>query len=255
MKQLAIALTLALAATGSQAKDWKEIRFGTDATYAPFESKASDGKLVGFDIDLGNAICAHLKAKCVWVEQDFDGMIPALKAKKFDGILSSMNVTEKRMQQIAFSSKLYNAPSRLIAKKGSGLTPTPESLKGKHIGVDQGSVHEAYARKYWEPAGATVVTYQNQEQLYLDLTAGRLDAALQHAIQADEGFLKMARGRDFAFAGPALDDPKTLGTGSAVGLRKEDADLKQAIDQAITAMLKDGSYKKIEQKYFSFSVY
>lgn len=255
MNKIAFAITLALAAAGTQAKDWKEIRFGTDATYAPFESKAPDGKLVGFDIDLGNAICAHLHAKCVWVENDFDGMIPALKAKKFDGVLSSMNVTEKRMQQIAFSSKLYNAPSRLIAKKGSGLMPTPESLKGKHIGVDQGSVHEAYARKYWEPAGATVVTYQNQEQLYLDLIAGRLDAALQHAIQADEGFLKVARGHDFAFAGPALNDPKTLGTGSAVGLRKEDTDLKQAIDQAIAAMLKDGSYKKIEQKYFAFDVY
>lgn len=255
MKKLAISLTLALAATAVHAKDWKEIRFGTDATYAPFESKAPSGQLVGFDIDLGNAICAHLHAKCVWVENDFDGMIPALKAKKFDGVLSSMNVTEKRMQQIAFSDKLYNAPSRLIAKKGSGLMPTPASLKGKRIGVDQGSIHEAYARKYWEPAGATVVTYQNQEQLYLDLIAGRLDGALQHAIQADEGFLKVPRGHDFAFAGPALDDPKTLGTGSAVGLRKEDADLKQAINQAIAAMLKDGSYKKIEQKYFSFNVY
>src|SRR6516164_3622376 len=142
MKKLVIVAALALASTAAVAKDLSVIRFGVDPTYAPFESKAPDGKLLGFDIDLGNAICAKLHAKCVWVESDFDGMIPALKARKFDGILSSMNVTEKRMREIDFSDKLYNAPSRLVAKKGSNLLPTAESLKGKRVGVVQGTIHE-----------------------------------------------------------------------------------------------------------------
>src|SRR5579875_2918966 len=105
----------------AHAQSGKVIRFGVDASYPPFESVAPNGQLVGFDIDLGNAICAQLHAKCEWVRNDFDGMIPALKARKFDGILSSMSRTPARQEQIAFSSKLFNTPTRLVAKKGSGL--------------------------------------------------------------------------------------------------------------------------------------
>ncbi|MDN0083761.1 ABC transporter substrate-binding protein [Crenobacter sp. SG2305] len=255
MKKLALSVAIALVSTSALAKDLTTIRFGTDPTYAPFESKAPDGKLVGFDIDLGNAICAKLKVKCVWVENAFDGMIPALKSKKFDGVLSSMNVTEKREKEIAFSDKLYNAPSRLVIKKGVNLLPTAASLKGKRVGVAQGTIHEYYARAHWEPYGVAVVTYPNQDQVYLDLQSGRLDASLQHAVEADVGFLKTANGHDFTFSGPALNDPKTLGTGSAIGMRKEDNDLRQAIDKAIDGIIKDGTYKKIEQKYFSMDMY
>ena len=143
-KKLLLSTTFVAVALSStvQAKEWKTIRFGTESAYAPFEYKTQDNKLVGFDIDLGNAICAKLKAKCVWVENSFDGMIPALKAKKFDGILSSMTVTTDRAKQIAFSNKIYNTPTRMVAKKGSPLLPTPTSLKGKRVGVQQGTIQE-----------------------------------------------------------------------------------------------------------------
>jgi lysine/arginine/ornithine transport system substrate-binding protein len=259
VKKLLAALTIALlsvTATGvAQAKDWSTIRFGVDASYPPFESKGSDGKLVGFDIDLGNEICKRLNAKCVWVENDFDGMIPALKAKKFDGVLSSMSMTPQREEQIAFSDKLFNTPTRLVAKKGAGIQPTADSLKGKSVGVEQGTIQETYAKAYWEPKGVKVVPYQNQDQVYADLISGRLDAALQDAVQADLGFLKTPRGAGFEFAGGDLNDPKTLGNGAGIGLRKEDTDLKAKIDHAIADMIKDGTYKKIETKYFSFDVY
>ncbi|WP_322063368.1 ABC transporter substrate-binding protein [Paraburkholderia sp. J63] len=250
MKKLALCVALALAAGGTYAKDWSTIRFGTDASYAPFESKAPDGKLVGFDIDLGNEICKRLNAKCVWVEQDFDGMIPGLKAKKFDGALSALTVTPQREQQIAFTVKLYDTPTRLVAKKGSTLQPTVESLKGKSVGVEQGSTQETYAKQNWATQGVNVITYQNQDQVYLDLNSGRLDAALQDEVQADLGFLKTARGAGFQFAG------KEIPTGAAaIGLRKDDADLKAKIDKTIADMIKDGTYKKIESKYFDFDVY
>ncbi|TAL95903.1 MAG: ABC transporter substrate-binding protein [Paraburkholderia sp.] len=258
MKKLLATLTVALLATVSitaHAKDWSTIRFGVDASYAPFESKGPDGKLVGFDIDLGNAICERLKAKCVWVENDFDGMIPALKAKKFDGVLSSMSITPQRAEQIAFSSKLFNTPTRLIAKKGSGILPTAESLKGKNVGVEQGTIQETYAKAYWEAKGAKVTPYQNQDQVYADLLSGRLDAALQDAVQAEIGFLKTPRGAGFEFVGKDLNDPKILGTGAGIGMRKEDTDLKAKIDKAIAEIIKDGTYKKLEQKYFDFDVY
>lgn len=257
MRKVITAVSLALMATsfGAFAKDWKEVRFGVDASYAPFESKAPSGQLVGFDIDLGTEICARMKAKCVWVENDFDGMIPALKAKKFDGVLSSMSINEARLKEINFSAKLFNTPTRMVAKAGSGLQPTAASLKGKRVGVEQGTIQEAYAKAHWAPGGVEVVPYQNQTLVLADLASGRLDASLQDAIQADEGFLKKPEGKGFAFAGGNLNDPKTLGTGAGIGLRKEDTDLKAAIDKAIAGMLKDGTYKKIEKKYFTFDVY
>jgi lysine-arginine-ornithine-binding protein len=255
MKKLALSLALALAATGAFAKDWSTVRFGVDASYAPFESKAPDGKLVGFDVDLGTEICRRLNAKCVWVEQDFDSMIPALKAKKFDGVLSSMSMTPQRAEQIAFSSKLFNTPTRLVAKQGSGILPSAESLKGKTVGVEQGTIQETYAKTYWESKGVKVVPYQNQDAVYTDLQSGRLDAALQDAVQADQGFLKTPRGAGFAFVGKDIDDPKILGNGAGIGMRKEDTDLKAKIDKAIADMIKDGTYKKIEKKYFDFDVY
>ena len=253
MKKLLAALTVALLAVSAgaaHAKDWSTVRFGVDASYAPFESKAPDGKLVGFDIDLGNEICKRLNAKCVWVEQDFDGMIPGLKAKKFDGVLSSMTITPQRAEQIAFSAKLFNTPTRLVTKKGANLQPTAESLKGKSVGVEQGTIQETYAKENWAPKGVNVVPYQNQDQVYADLISGRLDAALQDEVQADLGFLKTPRGAGFQFAG------KEIPTGAAaIGLRKEDADLKAKIDKTIADMIKDGTYKKIESKYFDFDVY
>lgn len=256
-KKVLLSTTLMLTALGStvQAKEWKVIRFGTESAYAPFEYKTPDNKLVGFDIDLGNAICAKLKAKCVWVENSFDGMIPALKAKKFDGILSSMTVTADRSKQIAFSNKIYNTPTRMVAKKGSPLLPSPASLKGKRVGVQQGTIQESYAKTYWAPKGVNVVPYPNQDVLYQDMVSGRLDATLQDAIMVDGGFLKSPKGKAFGFAGGNVVDAKTLGVGAAIGLRKEDADLKKAIDGALAAIIADGTYKKLEKKYFSFSIY
>ncbi|WP_408466994.1 ABC transporter substrate-binding protein [Paraburkholderia fungorum] len=251
------ALTIACLASSfpAHAKEWTTIRFATDASYPPFESKAPNGSLVGFDIDLGNEICARIHARCVWIENSFDGMIPGLKARKFDAVLSSMTMTPKREEQIGFSVRLYNTGSRLIVAKGSNLQPTAESLAGKSVGVEQGTIQEIYARTCWEPKGTRVVAYQNQDQVYADLMSGRLDAVLQNQVQADLGFLKTPRGANFTFAGTALNDPKILGKGTGIGMRKEDTDLKADIDDAIAGMLRDGTYLKIAKKYFDFNIY
>jgi lysine/arginine/ornithine transport system substrate-binding protein len=257
VKKLLAAATIALLAvsTGALAKDYSTLRFGVDASYPPFESKAPDGHMVGFDIDLGNEICHRLKAKCEFVENDFDGMIPALKGRKFDGILSSMTITPQRAEQINFSSKLFNTPTRLVTKSGSGILPSIELLTGKSVGVEQGTIQETYAKTYWAPKGINVVSYQNQDQVYADLLSGRLAASLQDTVEADIGFLKTPRGKGFEFAGPSLVDEKILGVGAGIGLRKQDTDLKAKIDKAIADLIKDGTYKKLEKKYFDFDVY
>jgi lysine/arginine/ornithine transport system substrate-binding protein len=236
--------------TVSYAKDWTNLRFGVDASYPPFESMGTDGKLVGFDIDLGNEICRRLKARCVWIENEFDGLIPGLKARKFDGVLSSMTITSQREEQIAFSTKLFKTPARLVARKGTSLAPSLASLKGKTVGVGQGTTQESYAKENWAAHGVSIISYQHQDQVYSDLVSGRLDATLQDEIQAQLGFLNTPRGGNFAFAGPEIP----MGV-SAVGLRKEDTDLKALIDKAIIDMFNDGTYKKIESKYFDVDVY
>jgi histidine transport system substrate-binding protein len=255
MKKLALCVALAVMATGAMAKEWKTVRIGVDASYPSFESKAANGQVVGFSVDLTRALCAKMNVRCVWVEQDFDGMIPALKGKKFDAIVSSMTVTDKRRTQIDFSDKLFDAPARMVTKAGSPLLPTAQSLKGRHVGVEQGTTQEAYAKAYWEPNGVTVVSYQNQDQVYADLTSGRLDAALQDEVQADAGFLKTPRGKGFAWAGPEVKDPKTIGDGTAVGLRKSDTDLKAMFNQALAQAHQDGTFQRLEKQYFDFDIY
>ncbi|NLP61808.1 ABC transporter substrate-binding protein [Paraburkholderia sacchari] len=255
MKKFAVCLALALLAGSAAAKDWKTVRIGVDASYPPFESKNASGQIVGFDVDLTKALCARMNVKCVWVESDLDGIIPALKARKFDAIVSSLSVTDQRRQQIDYSDKMFDAPARMLAKAGSPLQPTVASLKGKNVGVEQGSTQEAYAKAHWAGKGVNVVTYQNQDQVYQDLMSGRLDAALQDEVQADFGFLKTPRGKGFAWAGPAVEDPATIGDGTAIGLRKEDTDLKAKFDAALASIHKDGTFDRLAKPYFDFDIY
>ncbi|HEY2024172.1 ABC transporter substrate-binding protein [Paraburkholderia sp.] len=247
-----VSMTLACAAS---AKEWQTIRVGIDPTYPPFESLSPSGAVVGFDVDLGNALCAKLKAQCVWVQSSFDGLIPGLQARKFDLILSSMAATPKRREQIDFTDRLYRNQTRLIAREGSGLLPDGTKLAHKRVAVEQGTVQETYAREKWAAAGVEVVPYQNYDQAYADLGTGRVDAVLMDAVQGKLGFLDTPSGKGFAFAGGVIYDPKIMGDGDAAGLRKSDSDLRDALNVAIADMLRDGTYKKIEAKYFPFDMY
>ncbi len=251
MKKLKIALLLGCAvASFSALADGSTLKFGLEAQYPPFESKSATGELQGFDIDLGNAVCAAASVKCEWVDTSFDGLIAALQARKFDAINSAMNVTEKRRQAIDFTNVIYRVPSKLIAKKDSGLLPTTRSLKGKHIGVLQGSIQESYAQAHWAPEGVDIVSYQDQSQVYLDLSSGRLDGTLVLAPAGQSGFLSRPDGKDYGFVGDAVRDDKILGSGIAFGLRKGDTQLKEKLDTAIAKVQKDGVVKELSKKYF-----
>ncbi|OMG71220.1 ABC transporter substrate-binding protein [Burkholderia ubonensis] len=252
----AAAMTLAAGAVHAGG-DWagREIRLAVDPTYPPLEYKLPDGTLAGFGIDITNALCAELRARCVWVESSFDGMIPGLLARKFDVIASSMTITPKRMQQIAFTNRISNAPARLVARKGSPLLPSAEALKGKRVGVEQGSAQADYAIANWQAAGVQIVSYPNQDQVYADLVTGRLDAAFQASIAASDGFLKKPQGKDFMFAGAPIDDPKYFGQGDGLGLRKQDVELRDAFNHALAAILANGTYARINRKYFDFDIY
>lgn len=258
MNKKGIALSLVLALSGIStvmAAVPQTLRIGTDPTYAPFESKNAQGKLVGFDIDLAHELCQRLQTQCTFTESPLDALIPSLQAKKIDAIMSSLSITEKRQQQIAFTDKLYAANSRLVVAKGSPITPALNSLKGKRIGVLQGTTQETYGKAHWAPQGIEIVSYQSQDNIYADLTAGRIDAAFQDEVAASEGFLKTPAGQGYQFGGPAIEDVKLFGVGTGMGVRKNDTELVAALNKAFAAMRADGTYDKLAKKYFDFNVY
>jgi arginine/ornithine transport system substrate-binding protein len=249
----AIAQLALTPAAHAQAPDWKKVRLGVEGAYPPFSSIAPDGKLVGFDIDIANALCAEMKAECTMVQQDFDGMIPGLMARKFDAVVASMSITDERKKSVDFSNKYYNTPARLVLKKGATLDLTAAGLKGKRIGVQRTTTHDRFATDTFK--GAEIVRYTKQDDAFLDLAAGRIVASLVDSVAADSGFLKTPKGKDFAFFGPVYDDPKYFGTGAGVALRKGDAALQAKFNAAIAAIRANGTYKKIQDKYFDFDVY
>lgn len=231
-----------------------ELKVAIDPTYEPFTFKTPDGKPAGFDVDIANALCEKMKRKCVFVEQVWDSMIPGLQAKKYDVIISSMSITAERQKVVDFSDKYYNTPSKVVLKntvKYSG----PASIKGLKIGVLKGSTQEKYALGELKPAGVSVVAYEAQDQVYLDIKSGRLDGTVADVLEVTGGFLSKPEGKDFAVAGEPLSMPKYFGTGVGVAMRKGQKDLKTAVNAAIKAIRSDGTYKKLNDKYFQIDVW
>ena len=245
-----------MAVSGSvSAKEWKEIRVAIDPTYKPFTFKTPDGKPTGFDVKIAQALCDKVKAKCVFVEQQWDAMIPGLMAKKYDTIISSMSVTQERLRQVAFTGKYYNTPSKIVVRKDIKTDGTPASLKGKKIGVLKGSTQEKYAKGELAPAGVSVVAYDAQDQVYLDIKAGRLDGTVADVIEVTGGFLSKPEGKNYGVVGDALLMPKYFGTGAGVAIRKGETALRNELNAAIKAIRANGTYKKINDKYFKIDVY
>ena len=241
------AVALAMSVSVS-AKEWKEVRVAIDPTYKPFTFKTADGKPTGFDVDIAQALCDQLKAKCTFVEQPWDAMIPGLNAKKYDAIISSMSVTEERLKQVDFTSKYYNTPSKIVVK-GDVKFSGPASLKGKNIGVLKASTQEKYAKGELAAAGVNVKSYEAQDQVYLDIKAGRLDGTVADIIEVQGGFLDTPDGKGYVFVGEPLRQPKYFGEGAGVAVRKGDKELKEALNKAIGAIRANGTWQKISDKY------
>lgn len=249
-KFLSLAL-LAACATAAQAAD---LKVAIDPTYEPFTYKTPDGKPTGFDVDIANAVCAEIKRKCVFVEQVWDSMIPGLQARKYDVIVSSLSMTEERKRVIDFSDRYYKTPSAIVVKKGTAYTG-PASLKGKRIGVLKGSTQEKWALGELKPAGVNIIPYEAQDQVYLDINAGRLDGTVADKVEVHGGFLRKPEGKDYGYVGPDQYDTKYYGDGIGIGMRKGQKELKDQINQAIKTIRSNGTYNSIAKKYFDFDPY
>jgi polar amino acid transport system substrate-binding protein/arginine/ornithine transport system substrate-binding protein len=243
------AAALSLLSSQSFAQPAK-LRVGVEGNYPPFSMIAPDGRLGGFDIDIANALCAEMKVECTFVQQEFDGMIPALNAKKFDFIVASMTITDARKKAVDFSDPYYDVPSRFVAKAGAFPDHSPAALKGKRIVVLRNSPRAAYLAEHYKDS--EIVLAGKETEVYMELAVGRADVAFGSSVVSGEAFLKKPEGKGFAQLGPAI----RIGAGSGVGIavRKGDEALQAKINAALAALKANGGYKALADKYFDFDI-
>lgn len=257
---LALLALLALAGTADVRGEGDELRLATEGGYPPFSVTAPDGSLRGLDIDIGNAICAEMKLRCVWVKVEWERMIPALISNKVDAIVASMTITTERKTKVAFTSRYYATPLALVGRSKESLGPEPASLKGRKVGLERGTVADNFATRFWEGEGVEIIRYSLQDEAYVDLVAGRLDGVLTDYWQAHGGFLHGPEGRDFAVRGAKIhgrsaEEREVIGEGAGIAVRKGDQALRRTLDQGLAAIRANGVYDGIVRRYFAEDIY
>ena len=236
-----------------------ELVIGTEGAYPPFSMADANGNVTGFDADVGNALCDKLALKCRFVVQAFDGLIPALNAKRFDVIISGMSITEERGKQIDFSRSYGEFPNNFIAKKGSELAGAKDldtlkaDLGGLRVGVQGGTTHAAYVEK--NMPDVQLMTYDTLDQMQIDLASGRLDSSFADA-SAQSDFLAKPDGAEFQMVDVVIDSSSdaTLGTGLGIGIRKDEAELNEKINEALCELGREGTLKTSSEKWFKMDI-
>lgn len=250
MKKALFAVAGILAMTSAvEAEEWDTIRAGVDAPYPPFEYKAPDGTLTGFEIELGNEVCKEITGnECEWVIQAWDGIIPGLLARKYDMIFSSMSINEERKKRVLFSEPYYTTPSAFFAPDGNGFDP--DNAAGTRIGVQRATIQDTYVTEFLPDA--EVVRYTTADDMVVDLKGGRLDAMF---IDAPVGLEMIGEDAGISQVGDFVKEPKRIfGEGVGAAFRKRDQALEDAVSAALEKLKNDGTYDRIMNKYFEFDI-
>ena len=255
-----------------------KIRIGTEGAYPPWNSKDASGKLIGFEVELAWALCRYIGKQCVIVEQDWDGMIPALLMRKFDAIMAGMSITAERQKTITFSQGYADEVAQLAVMKGSSLegmdTPSginlslggsdvksalktlTAALAGKTVSVQTATIHQNFLDS-GDVGSVKVRTYKTQDEVNLDLAAGRCDAALAAAVAFTDYAEKS--GKPVVLIGPTFSGG-AFGNGVGIGIRqasdtaigKRDAQLLKDFNAAIDTARKQGKISELAIKWFGF---
>ena len=240
---MAAAATLVFSANALAADKYK---VGIEGAYPPFNNKNASGEVVGFDPDIAMALCAKMKAECEIVTSDWDGIIPALNAKKYDFIVSSLSITDERKQAVDFTNPYYANKQQFIAPKNVDFKTDIASLKSKKLGTQRSTQAATWLE---DNVGGDISLYDTQENAYLDLTSGRVDALLADKY-ANYDWLKSPAGQAYEFKGDPINETDEVG----IALRKGDTELLNKLNAALKEIKEDGTYKKINDKYFPFSI-
>lgn len=241
MKKVLLTLTLAATVIATPALS-QTVRIGTEGAYAPYNYIDDSGKLAGYEVDLGNALCAEAKLTCEFVTNEWDSIIPNLVAGNYDMIMAGMSITEDRQKTISFSDEYYPAePSKFAAAAGNKLDLA--ALKGKKIGVQGATIHAAYVEKHLA-ADNTILSFETFDQGVADLAAGNIDLFLADGDPLD-AVVKASNGT-LAYVGDGI----RIGGGIGIGLRKKDTELANTLNKALTSLKKKGTVDKLIKEYF-----
>ena len=241
MRKIILATVLASMAFGAAATD--RIRFASSATYPPFESLNSDNQIVGFDIDLAKALCKQMDAECSFTNNPFDSLIPALKFRRYDAVISGMDITKERSQQVDFTRAYYANSAILIAPKGK-FTHI-EQLKGKRVGVENGTTHQKYMQE--QHPDVVVVAYDSYQNAILDLKNNRLDGVFGDSAVVNQ-WLKGHP--NLGTVGAHIADNKYFGTGLGIAVRKGNAELLAKFNDALDTLRTNGTIEQLNQRWF-----
>lgn len=243
------ALAIAVLANAAGAED-KTVRMGTEGYYPPFNFFDSAGEIKGFDIDIGNELCERMQVKCEWVTTDWDGIIPALNANKFDTIIASMTITDERSKIVSFSEPYYFNSIRFVAAEGHGLSNAlPEDLEGLVVGTQSATGEVDILEEYFPDSELKL--YPKLDDALLDLETGRVDLVLASQFVLGD-WLKTDEGACCEFVGETFLPDTAKGTGIAV--RQDDGELRDALNAALAEIVADGTYTKIRDEYFAFDI-
>ncbi|MEI7223047.1 arginine ABC transporter substrate-binding protein [Pectobacterium carotovorum] len=241
MKKLVLATLLAGIAFSATAAD--TIRFASSATYPPFESLDASNEIVGFDMDLAKALCKQMQATCTFTNQAFDSLIPALKFRRYDAVISGMDITAERSKQVAFTQPYYANSAVVIAQKGKFSDFA--AMKGKRIGMENGTTHQKYMHdKHPE---VQTVSYDSYQNAVLDLKNGRIDGVFGDTAVVNEW---IKTNPELATVGEHVTDAEYFGTGLGIAVRPDDKALLEKLNKALDAIKADGTYKTINDKWF-----
>ena len=243
---LALGILLTAAASATDGPD-DRLRIGTEGTYPPFNYLDDAGRLTGFDVDVALALCAKMDTQCEFVQQEWEGLIPALQEGRFDMIAASMSITAKRRLAVSFTERYYSNIVRFVARKDAGFDPTNPA--GKTIGASRATVASDWLEQNLADI-ATIRLYTEFEEQLGDFLAGRLDAVFGDGL-GWHIWLDGPDGADFTFIGEGY----RLDQGIGIAVRKDDPQLLHRLNEALQAILEDGTYEKINARYFPFSIY
>ncbi|WP_367108484.1 transporter substrate-binding domain-containing protein [uncultured Psychrobacter sp.] len=220
------------------------IKLATESSYKPFSYTDADGNLIGYEIELVDALCAQMQAECEVISQDWDGLIPGLNAQKFDGIIAGMNITPERQEVVEFSDPYYYSGFVLIGKKGDDISI--DSLQGQSIGSQRATTATEYLQE--EHSDADIKLYDTQDNTYLDLTSGRIRAMMVDKV-IGVNWLDTDAGQDYEIKGEEISTNKDA---IAMAFRKGDP-LVAKFNQALNELKANGTYDQITGSYFGTS--
>ncbi len=226
------------------------ITIATEAAYPPFNYLDRKGLPAGFEMDLAQEACQRMKAECEFAVHRWDDLIPGLLDKKFDVIMSSLEVTAERRQRLGLSRRYYLSPGAFIAQKGAPFDGPPSLLRSRKIGVQRDSMHADWVDKSFRRS-AQIRRFASVAEALQALAVGEVDAVFGDKVELWQ-WSRKPEGGCCALIGQDIKDNQTLGIGVSAGLRREDVKLREAFNKAIGEMMSDGTYKKLTEKYFPF---